>query len=163
MNLLTPILLALTLQLGDDQFVARESASAALAAAGPLAYPALLSALDSDDAEVRSRARWLLRDQLMKVAGPLVLPTGGGSLPYIDALPFDYPDRNVIVSNYVDLARLTVPYNGSGYPWPDYIEATRLYARDLILAGERPADVRAMLDLANAAQAEALRRLKLND
>ncbi len=84
MNLLTTYLLVLTLQLGDDSFSAREAAQASLVAAGPLAYPVLLHALDSPDPEIRHRARHLVRRQLETVPGPLVLPTAGGPLPVLD-------------------------------------------------------------------------------
>ncbi len=51
-----------------------------------------------------------------------------------------------------------MPYNGHGYPWPDYVEGMRLYSRDLVLGGMPPAEVRAILDQAAVVQAEWYRR-----
>ncbi len=49
-------------QLGDDDFERREEASRRLRDAGEIAEPALEKAADSDDAEVRKRARAILAD-----------------------------------------------------------------------------------------------------
>lgn len=112
--LLTPIGASLVQDLGHDAFHQREIATRSLGALGPLGYPHLEAALNHEDAEVRARARGLLRDAWLRRASPLVMPTTYDLLPYLDALPHDYPERGGV--------------------------------RDLVLAGERPADVRKLLD-----------------
>lgn len=143
--LIQPAVAELVTDLGHDDFHRREAATQALAALGPFSFPFLDAALDCPDAEVAVRARRLLLDAWLRCSDPLVMPTSYPLLPCLDALPEDFPERPLVIDSYLRLARLRIIATGNP-EWPDYREATRLWVRDQVIAGQRSGAVRQLLD-----------------
>lgn len=67
-----------------------------------------------------------------------LLLTPQAELPFIDALPLDYPNRRAAIDHYVMLAQ-QMPAPGPGCTYPYYREATRFLLVDMLLQGH-PAD-----------------------
>lgn len=143
--LLQPAVADLVTDLGHEDFYRREAATQALAALGPISYPLLDLALDGSDAEVVARSRRLLRNAWLQCSDPLVMPTSYSQLPCIDSLPEDYPERPWVIDSYLRIARGRIRATGNP-EWPDYREATRIWVRDQVIAGNRPHTVRQTLD-----------------
>ena len=67
-----------------------------------------------------------------------ILLTPQSELPYVDALPLDYPQRRVVIDRCTCLAR-NVQQDCSTYP--TYREGTRFLLIDGLLNGESPHDL----------------------
>lgn len=152
--LLLPVILSSLIEsLGHDDFQRRESASAALAALGPIAIPGLERAASSDDPEVRSRARHLLgrhyRTHADAIAGRL-LPRGWTHLPWIDCLPGHAWGET---QGYLTLAHEGGTESDVSGQWPSYRRATRLWLSDQLAGGVPPRVLQRLLDEAAAKEA----------
>ena len=139
-------------QLGDEQFVVRERAMRALEALGVEALPALEAARFHPNPEVARRADVLVERYYA------VKPTQYDFLPWIDMLPTDYPNRQVVIDTYLTQARTTGDWWRWTPGWPDYRYATYLLTRDLLKAGQTRAQVVALLDRMAANELNWLRQ-----
>lgn len=109
LSLFDPEVSLLATQLGDDEWLVREKASAALVKMDERPIKVLRLLQVCDDAEVRHRANRIVR----AYEGSL-FPTKYGKMPWIDHLPSDFPDRDKIVSKYIDPYREYHQYDGEG-------------------------------------------------
>lgn len=113
---------ALIRELGDSRYQARERASAALRQCLPVAFSQLRAAARNGDPEVAWRSRNLLDDYYS-----CLRPTAYATIPWIDMLPPDYPNRTEIMAKYL---ALTGRSQDSDYS--SYRQATLLYVRDMV-------------------------------
>ncbi len=139
MNLFLAALLSL---LGSDSWQMREAAADALVRLGPAAVLHLELAAASPDPEIRSRAERLLlpwyRAWLEQTLAQLPL------LPYIDALPRDWPGRAGIIGAYVFTEENEGTAEDATCP---YRTATAAWLRDQIGCRMRPAQIAKLLPL----------------
>ena len=138
--LLSLALLMLVEALGSDDFRTRERAPSILRHMDLIALPAIREAVRHEDPEIRHRARFLL-DEVFSVKST------AGTVPWIDMLPSETPDRQKIIADYLKIAR------GSDSPsyaweldWVDYRIATCLYVRQLREKGWSKGKIREVLD-----------------
>jgi hypothetical protein len=89
-------------------------------------------ALTHEDREIARRAELLLRpyyEALAQQAVAKAKASCGGKLPWLDQLPYDYPNREMVLARHLTHARQTC---GGGTPeWPDYRLATEYHLLDL--------------------------------
>jgi hypothetical protein len=123
------VLAALIAFLGSGSFQVREAASQALAQLDGMAEVHIELATHSRDPEVAWRAErlaskyrltWL--DQVLEQTAPV---------PWIDALPWSYPNRDSIVTSYLGVP---CPSQEVG-PYPQYRTATRAWLQQEICGG----------------------------
>lgn len=147
------LLAVLVLQLGANDFAARERASAALRALGEPVVPALWRATNHDDPEVRRRAVMLLDDWRNTFR-----PSCGSPTPWLDMLPQDYPERQTVIQTYLDIVRNAGLPVAGGADWPKYRVATELWIDAQMVAKARRADVVRILDQMMVREQEYRRR-----
>jgi hypothetical protein len=136
----TGILLSL---LGDPRFPVRQAAEAALESpAYCCCLPLIEAAARSPDPEVAFRAgrlaelhRTALIDGWLAAQKPL---------PWIDSLPYDYPDRDTIVSTWLQ------PSGSGDGDWPAWRSATGDWLRSRIMAGANWAEMAGVLAVMRA-------------
>lgn len=134
----------LIVALGSDSFREREAAHRELAAYGDLALPALRCVTTTTrDPERRRRCEALIALRRPATVARLC----GDAPPWIDALPFDHPQRYEIIQAFLPLAR---PADGETCvvepaPYPEFRRATRLWVHDLLSGGMDEADVALLL------------------
>lgn len=126
-----PLPLLLTLFLASPSFSSREAASCHLTACGLTAWPALEYAARSTDPEVQLRAARRVRD--CRLAWLDWHLAQRGPLPWVDALPRNWPSRHDAIAWHMEHA----PYPVVGQPCRDpepfgrWRTATRGLLRDL--------------------------------
>lgn len=131
-------------RLGDDRFAVRASAQTELARLllspqGHRYRPAVEAATHHPDLEVARRATAAL------LVFYDIRPTDYPVLPWIDMLPGRVGDRQAIIDRCLAVVR--PPGSGwSGPDWPDYRQATAVYARELLRQGYPRHCVRRLLD-----------------
>jgi hypothetical protein len=133
---------ALCLMLGSPSWQAREFAHAALQSR-PDAVPTLRAACSCKCPEIAGRSQQILSHHWKQNADRLTAQIT--QWPWIDALSWGHPDRDCILSLYLEKGRKSVGW-GHAPDWIDYSTATRLYVRDLYRGGASPETVRAMLE-----------------
>jgi hypothetical protein len=136
------ILAALVACLGSPSWHTREAAHHALAAR-PDAVPTLRAACCSKCPEIAGRASQILKVHYHANADRLTAQIT--QWPWLDAMSWGHPDRDCILSLYLEKGRKSVGW-GHAPDWIDYSTATRLYVRDLYRGGASPETVRAMLE-----------------
>ena len=123
------VLAALIALLGSQSFQLREAASQALAQLDWLAAAQIEQATLSRDPEVAWRAerlaskyrlRWL--DHVIAQAAPL---------PWLDALPRSFPDRDLVVGSFLGVPCLSQEPG----PYPQYRAATRAWLQHEVCRG----------------------------
>jgi hypothetical protein len=139
---------ALIRRLGDDDFEAREAASARLA------EMVLAEDTSRPVREALARARDYYRDlahpdpEIARRAGRAaesyygVKPTDYPVLPWLDMLPAGYAGREEVISRCLELSG--GGWDGSG--WPGYRLATAYHVRELLERGTARKEVVALLD-----------------
>lgn len=138
MDLLFSLLIAL---LGHNDFQTREAATLALSHLGRKAELHLEIAAGSKDPEVRHRALNLVIPLRLKWLDAHLKerPT----LPWLDSLPLDYPERAAVISNFFQSRE---PANDrDDEPHRGYRAATRAYLKFLIADGVSRGDVLELL------------------
>ena len=134
----------LILSLESNHFAIREEASRKLSQYGSMAVPQLQTALTATrNAEVRQRCKLLIDAQRPAQVAELLtdLP------PWLDALPFDYPNRCVLLSDYLcreDVQRDSREQKGT---YATYRAATRAWVIDQVYAGTPMNELRELLKL----------------
>lgn len=147
---ITSAMLAVVLitQLGAPSYRQRVRAMNRLEPIVPAVAPYLEAATQHRDPEIARRASSLLAHYYQSVADQLseqVRPAHWPRTPWLDMLPPDYPDRQVIVSFYLSAAQRKIGPHGPP-EWDDYRLATRLYLRQLIMDRRRLDEVHLLLD-----------------
>jgi hypothetical protein len=141
-TILTAIVLALIPKLGHDDFKHREKASAGLARLLDFCPEPIIANEYHANPEIAQRCKMLADKWYAKHAEELVddlIPKGWDRFPWIDSLGWLEgvwePSTASRTQHYLKLAQKLLPPNyNSGYPWPAYSMATRLYLVDLIRA-----------------------------
>ena len=131
--------LLLALLLGNQSFPVREASELALRGLGILVWP-VLERMQTTDPEVRLRVERLLLVQ--RTAWLERHLAARSPLPWLDALPRDWPGRQELVDDYV-----VHDHNEADGDYHDriaYREATRQFLRDRVAGGMTP---RQVLDL----------------
>jgi hypothetical protein len=142
------LFLLLISQLGSDDFTARERAYKRLNDLLPVAASYLYSAQSHRDPEVAARSTKLYRHWAWQVA-ETIRPSKWPELPWIDSLPYSYPDRYQVIGGYLGAVNCCVgDSQGSGGPptWPKYREATKLFVYKQLLDGRTIPEIVAILD-----------------
>lgn len=73
-------------------------------------------------------------------------PTTYKAIPWIDALPENYPKRTEIISKYMDGMDRSAPASDNPWEYAGYRMATRLYVIDLHKGGMNKAEIVKLLD-----------------
>ncbi len=134
------LVLLLIAQLGDDRFDRRQAAEAAIARRLPAGLVLVeRAATRSEDAEIRSRCRRLVRLDDRRWLAML-------TYPWIDCLPENFPDRPRLIGDYLDRACREVPRGGWADGFPDYRKATELLIADLRAEGTPRRDLEQLLE-----------------
>lgn len=116
--------------LGSPDYRARDAAEDGLVAMGEQALPHLLLGARWDgDPEIRLRCSRII--DLIRHSALDRLLARHHPVPWIDALPLDYPDRESVISLYLGAA---TGHDG-GPDYPRYRDATRVFMRDRLDAG----------------------------
>jgi hypothetical protein len=135
---------ALIEQLGDDQFLAREAANAALVRMvrsdeGYVLLLRLEAATRHRDPEIAVRAEGILAEFYN------VRPAASVQVPWIDMLPQSVRNRDALIKQYRQLGHEAgCPCNAPR--WYDYRYATSLYVRDMLRSGQPRSHVQKLLD-----------------
>ena len=144
----TMVAVALIAQLGSPDYRQRELATNQLVRFSPLAVPHLQAAQSNKNPEIAIRSTFLLTTYYRKNAAQLtekVRPNGWPHLPWMDMLPHDHPDRDSVVSQYLQRAQSEIGRHGSP-DWKDYRHATRLYVQKMFANGHSMKAVQATLN-----------------
>lgn len=132
-------------QLGHDDFAVRHSATEQLTQLVITGKdPSLIATLEElvsthKDPEVQLRARHIVRRQ--RLAFLKRYP----SMPWIDSLPQEYPNRSDVIRVYLSAAQDIYP-RSQGYPFPEYRLATFIFVRDLICNNVPQQDIEKLLN-----------------
>jgi hypothetical protein len=122
-------------QLGASSYQKRQEAMQALQQLAPLIVPYLESVRGHQDLEIARRSEVILASYCEKAADHFIKrakPTNWTYLPWIDMLPKDYTDRDIIVEYFLAEAREKIGRKGPP-DWEDYRLATELYLHYLFL------------------------------
>lgn len=133
-------LLSLLHSLGSPDFRVREkSAMAWLSVAGSIMdpHPVLLWGQKHKDAEIAARCRVILLAHAKRKADEWEekIAYAWPVLPWLDMLPLHYAERYPVIEFYLEQARDQIGRKGPP-DWGDYSLATKLYIRQLFLAGK---------------------------
>ncbi len=125
--------IALIEQLGDDRFTARVAAQTKLerillSPHGHVHRQRVVEATRHPDLEIRHRAARALE------AFYDVRPRDYPAMPWIDMLPPGRADRQAVIDGCLNKVRSPGTW-GYGTDWPDYRQATAIYARQLLEKG----------------------------
>lgn len=137
---LSLILLTLVEALGSEDFRTRERATNVLVHMDLLALPAITRASRHEDPEIRHRAKFLL-DEVFSVKST------AGTIPWIDMLPPEMPDRQKIIVDYLAAVRGSDSnFYAWELDWADYRTATCFYVHRLREEGRSKGEIRELLD-----------------
>ncbi len=135
-------------QLASPQYREREQANQNLRKMGVLAVPYLQSAQQHKNPEIAIRSTFLLTtfyrahaDRLASQASPTDWP----HIPWLDMLPQDHPNRDSVVSYYLNRAQQKIGRHGSP-TWQDYRLATQMYIHQMFINGHSPQSVQTLLN-----------------
>jgi hypothetical protein len=135
--------------LGHADFHRRENASQVLPRFVNLATWRVDQATRCSDLEVVRRAV-VIRDDIQRARADCylgsMLASNQASLPWIDMLPPNFPDRQATILRFLDLARRADDPPSSS-AWPEYRRATFYLIRELWQSGRSEAEVASLLDL----------------
>ncbi len=138
-------------QLGSVKFPEREKAYRELKKIGPSAYPLLLKAEKSKDAEVASRAKKLLGPHYaahFENLATKLAPTKYPRMPWLWTPENGYSGAFNWV---IDAQKADKTLSGDAPDWTSWRVATKLYVHDLLREGKSEKEIVAVLDgMANA-------------
>ena len=125
-------------RLGSVSWEERQAAGAEVRWWGEIAVPVLRRRTGDPDWEVRRRAERLLDDWRESVWA------GRGSMPWLDMLGKDFPDRQAAIDRWLAEAKVVVA--PCVRDWPEYRHATALFVRHLLESGWSVAKARGLLE-----------------
>jgi hypothetical protein len=129
--------------LDSNRFAIRQKASENLMALDELAIPKVKKALENKDISLEQKRRL---EQIVENYYNNILPTDWSKLPWIDSLPAEYPERQNIITTYLNKAR-GGGWNDPGAPeYAAYREATRMWVRDELEAGKSKRELIKLMD-----------------
>lgn len=144
----TFLLTVLLSQLGSDDFKTRELAHKKLEQLFPVAVPYLYQAQSCRDPEIAARTSKLYKQWAWQMADT-IRPTHWPYLPWIDSLPYTYPERYPTINGYLGAVG-HCPGTQSGQSdapsWTKYRAATKLFVYKMLVDGKQVNEVRAVLD-----------------
>lgn len=139
-SLLDPEVSFLATQLGDDAWVVREKASAALAKMDERPIKILRFYQISGDAEVRRRA-----NRIVEAYERRVVFNENKKMPWIDHLPEHFPDRQEIINKYLLPYKESHRYDSEGH-YQVFRDATADFILDYCKKGHLKKEIVELLE-----------------
>ena len=130
----------LILALDSNSFRDREQAFHDLLSLGEIAVPQIAQ-IKSASQEVMARRQKLLDAQKPRIVARLLSEES----PWIDALPFDFPNRCDIIQRYLPRDDVQEDSRSQKGTYPTYRAATRAWVRDMVYRDVPEKEIAALL------------------